>query len=140
MERDVERVKRSVILGRDRRDLLSQIGGERILVSARHAASGFGRDLSFESAADEQALARVVERNPRDERAVLGRDVDQAIIGKAANGGGNRKARNPQPFAQSCLVDQTPGLKDARENRLLQFAVYGVRLRMGAFCQILPAA
>ena len=84
--------------------------------------------------------ASVIQRDSRDERAVLRRYVDEAIIGEAADSGGNGKSGNLEFFTQSGLVDQTPGLEGAGENRLLQFAVYGVRLRMGAFGQILPAA
>ncbi len=77
VERHVESVKRRSILLGDRRDLLPEVGGERILVGAAHPAGGLGRDLPLKRAADEQALARVIERNPRNERAVLRRNVDQ---------------------------------------------------------------
>ena len=92
----------------------------------------------FEGATDKQALARIVERNPRYERAVLRRYVYKAIVREAADSGGNGKSGNSEFFTQSGLVDQTPGLESAGENRFLQFAIHGVRLRMGALRHFPP--
>ncbi len=138
VERNVERVVGRMILGGDRRVFLFEVRGERVLSGGRHPAGGFGGDLAFERAADEQALARILKRDPRDERPVLGRDVDQTIISEAADGGGNGKAGNAEPFAQSRLVDQAAGLKRPGENRFLEIAVHGVRLRMRPLRQFPP--
>src|SRR6516162_7718466 len=107
VKRHVEHVESDTVLDFNSRGLLLEICRERVLVGPRHSAGGFGGNLRFEGAADEETLAHVVERNSRDEGAMLRFDVDETVVGKAADRGGDRKARNAEFFAQSRLVDRT---------------------------------
>src|SRR5580704_12975114 len=63
-------------------------------------------------------------------------NVDQLVIGEAADRRRDGKARDAKSPAKFRLVDQTAGLESAGQNRLFQFAVDRFRLRMGAFGQI----
>ena len=103
------------------------------------ATGNVGRPLVSELAAA-GARVRAITRTPQTAKQALeqlaGLSGDAAANG--ADGGGNRKPRNSEFFAQSSLVDQTAGFERPGENRFLQFAVHGVRLRMGALRQVPP--
>ena len=136
MKGDIDRIEGRPVVRFDRRCRFPKVSDERILILAGHPDGGFSRNFGFKGAANEEPFAHVLERDSRDERSMLRRNVDQLVVGEAADRRRNRKARDAKSPAKFRLVDQTAGLQSAGQNRLFQFAVDGFRLRMGALGQI----
>ena len=139
MEGYVGRIEGRAVVRCDRGFRLLQIGLEYVLVGPGHPTRSLGGNLALESAANEEPLPDVVKRYSRDKRAVLRRDVDELVVGKPAHRSRHRITRNSESLAKLGLFDQTARFERSGQDRVLQVAVNGVRLRMGPFANVLPA-
>jgi len=89
--------------------LMPQIEIQPLYQLRFHDPRSLGDKLGFDCLANEETVKDLLGIQPRHKGAVLGTDINQAVIGQSINSAANRVPGRAEFFRQKHLVDRIPG-------------------------------